>query len=83
MRYGCHHGSLFNWKLLGDGGACGRSASGWGGVGSGEPNRDDVRAGVSAGGRGEMCGRGLLRLGQSVLLEWQQNSQNFVITDRG
>ena len=21
------------------------------------------------------------RLGQSVLLEWQQNSQNFVITD--
>ena len=74
-------GLLFNWNLLGEG------------EHEVVAYVDDVELGRATvqvttlgqeflrGAEGECVVEDFPRLGQSVLLEWQQNSQNFVITD--
>ena len=74
-------GLLFNWNLLGDGEH--EVVAFVDGV---ELGRATVRV-TTLGheflreAEGECVVEDFPRLGQSVLLEWQQNSQNFVITD--
>ena len=74
-------GLLFNWNLLGEGEHA---------VVAFVDNIELGRATVQVttlgqeflrGAEGECMADDFPRLGQSVLLEWQQNSQNFVITD--
>ena len=78
-------GLLFNWNLLGDGE---HEVVAW--VDGEELGRATVRVttvgdGAEAeflrGVEGECVADDFPRLGQRVLLEWQQSSQNFVITD--
>ena len=78
-------GLLFNWNLLGegehdvvayvDGVELGRTTVRVTTVGEGAEEE------FLRGAEGECMVEDFPRLGQSVLLEWQQNSQNFVITD--
>ena len=78
-------GLLFNWNRLGegehevvasvDGVELGRAVVRVTTVGE-EAEEEFLR-----GAEGECVVEDFPRLGQSVLLEWQQNSQNFVITD--
>ena len=78
-------GLLFNWNLLGDGEhevvalvdgvELGRATVRVTTVGEGAEEE------FLPGAEGECVVEDFPRLGQSVLLEWQQNSQNFVITD--
>ena len=78
-------GLLFNWNLLGDGEhevvafvdgiELGRATVRVTTVGEGA--EEEFLRGVE----GECVVEDFPRLGQSVLLEWQQNSQNFVITE--
>ena len=78
-------GLLFNWNLLGegehdvvafvDGAELGRAVVRVTTVGEGAEEE------FLRGAEGECVVEDFPRLGQSVLLEWQQNSQNFVITD--
>ncbi len=74
-------GLLFNWNLLGEGE---HEVVAY--VDDVELGRATVRVTTLGeeflrGAEGECVVDDFLRLGQSVLLEWQQNSQNFVITD--
>ena len=73
-------GLLFNWNLLGDGE---HTVVAY--VDDTELGRATVRVTTLGheflrGAEGECMVEDFPRLGQSVLLEWQQNSQNFVIT---
>ena len=75
-------GLLFNWNLLGDG----EPIRWWPWVDGIELGRATVR--VTTLGveflrdvEGECVVEDFPMLGETVLLEWQQNSQNFVITD--
>ena len=78
-------GLLFNWNLLGEGEhevvafvdamELGRATVRVTTVGEGAEEE------FLRGAEGECVVDDFPRLGQSVLLEWQQNSQNFVITD--
>ena len=78
-------GLLFNWNRLGegehavvafvDGVELGRATVRVTTVGEGAEEE------FLRGAEGECMVEDFPRLGQSVLLEWQQNSQNFVITD--
>ena len=52
-------GLLFNWNLLRDGEHEVVALRGWRRVGPGHRERDDPGTGVSAGGDGDVCGRGL------------------------
>ena len=78
-------GLLFNWNLLGDGE---HEVLAW--VDGEELGRATVRVTTVGDGaeaeflrevEGECVADDFPRPGQRVLLEWQQNSQNFVITD--
>ena len=74
-------GLLFNWNLLDDGE---HEVIAY--VDGEELGRATVRVTTLGheflrGAEGECVVEDFPRLGQSVLLEWQQNSQNFVITD--
>ena len=74
-------GLLFNWNLLGDGE---HTVVAY--VDDTELGRATVQVTTLGqeflrGAEGECVVDDFPRLGQSVLLEWQQNSQNFVITD--
>ena len=74
-------GLLFNWNLLGDGEHAVVAY-----VDGVELGRATVRVTTLGqeflrGAEGECVVVDFPRLGQRVLLEWQQNSQNFVITD--
>ena len=74
-------GLLFNWNLLGEGE---HEVVAW--VDGEELGRATVRVttlGVEflRGVEGECTVADFPALGQTVTLEWQQNSQNFVITD--
>ena len=78
-------GLLFNWNLLGDGE---HEVVAW--VDGAELGRATVRVttvGAGAeqeflrGAAGECVVADFPGVGQHVLLEWQQNSQNFVITE--
>ena len=74
-------GLLFNWNLLGDGE---HTVVAY--VDATELGRATVQVTTLGqeflrGAEGECVVDDFPRLGQSVLLEWQQNSQNFVITD--
>ena len=74
-------GLLFNWNLLGEG-----EHDVVAFVDGVELGRATVRVTTLGqeflrGVEGECMVEDFPRLGQSVLLEWQQNSQNFVITD--
>ena len=74
-------GLLFNWNLLGDG-----EHEVVAFVDDVELGRATMRvttlgAEFLRGAEGECVVEDFPGLGQSVLLEWQQNSQNFVITD--
>ncbi len=76
-------GLLFNWNLLGEGEHAVVAY-----VDGVELGRATVRVTTLGeeflrGAEGECVVEDFPRLGQSVLLEWQQNSQNFVITDVG
>ena len=78
-------GLLFNWNLLGEGEhevvayvdniELGRATVRVTTVGEGAEEE------FLRGAEGECMVEDFPRLGQSMLLEWQQNSQNFVITD--
>ena len=75
-------GLLFNWNLLGEGE---HEVVAW--VDGEELGRATVRVttlGVEflRGVEGECVVDDFPTMGQTVTLEWQQNSQNFVITDR-
>ena len=75
-------GLLFNWNLLGDG----EPIPSWPYVDGEELGRATVRVttlGVEfvRGAEGECVVEDFPMLGETVTLEWQQNSQNFVITD--
>ena len=82
---GAGFGLLFNWNRLGngehevvavvDGVELGRATVRVTTVGEGE--EEEFLRGVE----GECMVEDFPRLGQSVLLEWKQNQQNFVITD--
>ena len=74
-------GLLFNWNLLGEG-----EHEVVAFVDDVELGRATVRVTTLGeeflrGAEGECVVDDFPRLGQSVLLEWQQNSQNFVVTD--
>ena len=74
-------GLLFNWNLLGEGEH--EVVAYVDGI---ELGRATVRVTTLGheflrGAEGECMVEDFARLGQNVLLEWQQNSQNFVITD--
>ena len=78
-------GLLFNWNLLGDGvhtvvALADGEAFGWATVRVttvGEGAEEEFLRGAE----GECLVADFPTLGETVLLEWQQNSQNFVITD--
>ena len=78
-------GLLFNWNLLGDGEH--EVVAFVDGVELGRATVRVTTVGEGAeeeflrGAEGECVVEDFPRLGQNVLLEWQQNSQNFVITD--
>ena len=76
-------GLLFNWNLLGEGEH--EVVALVDGI---ELGRATVRVTTLGeeflrGAEGKCVAEDFPRLGQSVLLEWQQNSKNFVITDVG
>ena len=74
-------GLLFNWNLLGEGEHTVEAFVDGEGLGRATVRVTTLGAEFVRGAEGECVVEDFPMLGETVTLEWQQNSQNFVITD--